>query len=533
MARDGFIIPNAETYAPDYQTAQPDQGDFLVLGNAKYGVISGCLVTLSGLTASVGTGPHLVVVDETLYKIGDNLSVEIAGKGALPRFDLIVFDTATSPSPGLRVVAGTPANNPVFPEITNTITPLAAVFVPAAGGSTNPHLIDKRNLLQTSLTALDLDNLVRNYSSNGVGIRFNIDGDGKTSWGTSGTADTFLERLSAGVLKVTDEVRAANFKATSSITVNNEEVVTSETIRWGTGESRSSWSGPDIGDIHVNNQNGTISVWRPLDGVEQWVTLQPNVPAGTVIQSFVPEAKMAGWLLLNGQTVSKANAGNLWDLFKDDATWRPTVAEELVLPNMTGRFPIGAGGSGGGVGTLHGSLDGGDPTGTIRLTLTEEQLPSHRHRAEINIGTSIAGSHTHSATTNTVSNHAHSVTGGGAHTHAVNDPGHAHGWAGGWPIVSTLEEPDSCVDAVFTDLDHMWRTIASPYSLPSTTNIGIQSAPNHTHEISGGGSHSHTIAATSTAGDHFHTIPAHNAVGGGKAIVFNPPSISLYFYIKI
>lgn len=536
MARDGFIIPNAETYAPDYQTSQPDQGDFLILGNAQYGVIAGCKVSLSAeTTASVSTGPHILLVDGELYQIGDNLSVSIPGKGALPRFDLVVFDTATDPSPGLRVVSGTPATNPVFPDITSTITPLAAVFVPASGGSTTAHIIDKRNIIQTSLTALDTDNLIRNYASNGTGIRFNIDGSGKVSWGTSGTADTHLERLSAGVLKATDEIRAANFKATASITVNDEEVITTETIDWGTGAARP--VSADIGDIYVNNQTGSISVWKPENGTEQWVTLQPNVPAGTVIQSFVPEARMPGWLLLNGQTVAKANVGNLWDLFKDDPAWRPTVNEELVLPNLTGRFPVGAGGSGGSPGTLHGSLVGGNPTGLISVTLAEAQLPPHTHQTSPNnlqpgFLTGVGGGHDHSGTVNPGGAHAHVATAAGSHSHPVNDPGHAHGWNGGWPIVSTLEEPDSCVDAVFTDLNHMWRTIAVPYSTVNQTNIGIGTGGTHTHPTDQEPAHTHSFT-TSPHGGHQHTLPTHSVIGQGRAIEFRPPSISLYFYIKI
>ena len=190
--RDGFLIPNANTYAPDYQTAQPDQGDFLILGNSKFGVITGAEVSLSGYTASVGAGPHIVVVDNAVYAIGAGQSISIAGKGQNPRFDLVVFDSVN----GLSVVDGVPSVNPVFPDITDTMVVLAAIFVPASGGSTNPSVIDKRNFLQQANISFDVSTLLRNYASNGTTIKFNIDGNGRISW----NGDTHLERTGVGVI---------------------------------------------------------------------------------------------------------------------------------------------------------------------------------------------------------------------------------------------------------------------------------------------------------------------------------------------
>ena len=523
--RDGFIIPNANTFAPDYQTSQPDQGDFLILGNSKYGVIQGAGVSLAAETATVAAG--LVVIDNEVIRISSPLNVTIAGKGTNPRFDLVVVDSVN----GVSVVSGEPSTNPVFPDVTNTVVVLAAIYIPASGGSTESHVIDKRNFLQQGLVSVDIDTLLRNYDADGSTVKVNIDGDGRISWDN----DTHLERHSAGVLKITDGLRASNITVQNSLTVDGENVVTNATIDWGPVGLRPP-SGNDVGDIWVDTSSGDISVYKPNPetSTNQWTTIATTMPTGTVITSFVSPENMDGWLPLWGQQLTEAEVGNLWGLFPD---WKVTIGENtyMVLPDMRGRTAIGAGqidaGSPGYINKTHGNRL--DDKGTISFELTTGQLPSHSHRSS-NV-TSDAGSHTHTgATASSAGSHTHVVSSAGLHSHGIVDNGHSHYWNKGAPVVAVFPgvEADTCMDNIFNDLNHSYHTTIDLSSQVSTTGISISNGGSHSHTAANGGAHTHSVTIPS-GGSHVHTLPEHSAVGGGQPVTFRPPSLSLYYYIKM
>lgn len=525
--RDGFRIPNASTFAPDFQTSQPDQGDFLILGNGRYGVISDCQVSLVGTTASVGAGPHLLVVDGQIYAMTGSQSVSVAPSGIDPRFDLIVYDTSQS-SP-FCVVAGTPSANPVFPDINSTMTVLAAVFIPASTGSGNLHIIDKRNILQTNVVGVDVPTILKNYSSDGVGVKVNISGNGTISWGSgTGATDTSISRSGVGQVTVQNELIADTLTAVNAATVDGEAVVTTETIAWGTGAERDATT-PDIGDVWVNNTNGDVSVFRSTPSGNSWTSLQPNLPAGSVISSFLTPDQMTGWLPLTGGDYAVEEAGNLPGLFP---SW--VDSGRLYLPDMRGRFPIGAGafeGFSGLVNAEHGSRV--DDIGTVSVGISVSNLPAHRHRDAAATTTGSGGNHSHSGSTSNAGGHSHSAGSAGDHSHGAYDSGHLHDWQAGWPIVATLGHHDSCMDIPFSDASHNHRTIPAQYSNVGYAQIVVQSAGSHSHSISSVGDHSHNIAATSTHAGHSHPLPEHQSVGGGENLSFRPPSLSLYFYIKM
>lgn len=521
MARDGFIIPNASTYAPDYQTSQPDQGDFLILGNSQYGVIAGCKVSLSGFGIVLSASPNLAVVAGDVYSL-TGVPLSLSGPSAKARFDLVVFDSVD----GLSIVTGVAADNPVFPDITATMVVLAAVFVPASAGSEDLRLIDKRNFLQTTLASVNATTVLRNYASGGATVKVNIDGNGKISW----NGDTHLERKtgSPGVVKITDDLETRNITATGAVTVAGNGVITTETIDWGTTAARPLTA--DIGDIYVDNQTGSISVWKiDADSVQKWVTVQPNVPAGTIIMSMAPEGSMAGWLPLSGGSYPVGNAGNLPVLFP---SW--VSGGDIILPDFRGRFPLGAGAgvTPGPINTQTGNVV--DSKGSTLVTLTTDNLPAHSHRSGST--TSTAGTHTHSGgSTGSSGAHTHTVTSGGSHTHTLNDPGHGHTWQAGFPMVATFPgaDHDSCMDNPFVDSSHNYRTIASEWSNNAYTYISANPAGSHNHSVNSAGSHTHTFPEIPSAGSHSHDIPEHLSVGGGQAVTIRPPSISVNFYIKI
>ena len=527
--RDGFIIPNAATFAPDFQTSQPDQGDFVVLGNSQYGVITGCKVSLSGSTVSLGEGPHLLVVNGVIYSVtGQNISINASGQSA--RFDLIVYDTEqTTP---FCVVTGTPSDNPVYPDVSSSMTVLAAVFVPASGGSGSMRLIDKRNFLQTSVVGVNVPTILKNYNygSDGSGVKVNISGDGVVSWGSgTGATDTSISRTGAGQVTVSNELKATTLTATSSATVAGKNVVTNETIAWGTGTQRDAIAAPDIGDVWVNNVSGDISVYRSTTSGNAWTSLQPNIPAGSVISSFLAPDQMSGWLPLAGGDYATADAGNLPSLFP---AW--VSGGRIYLPDMRGRFPIGAGafsGFSGNVNNVYGTRV--DDTGTTSVTLTVDNLPAHRHQSATATETSTGGIHSHSGSTDSAGGHTHTVESAGVHNHLAYDTGHTHTHPEGYPMCATLYDWDSCMDIPFSDSSHTHRTKPSPVTDLGTANIVVGNAGSHSHSISTVANHSHPISSTSTHNGHTHSLPEHTSVGGGQAVSFRPPSVSLYFYIKM
>jgi hypothetical protein len=533
--RNGFRIPNADTFAPDFQTSQPDQGDFLILGNNQYGVISGCGITLSGSTVTIENGPNVLVVAGQVYTITGGISRSVSSIAASPQFDLVVYDTSlTDP---FTVVTGTAAANPVFPDVTSTMTVLAAVFIPASGGSGSRRIIDKRNFLQTSVTGVNSSNVLKNLDSTGTNVKVNIDGTGKITWGSgSGATDTSLERYSAGKLLTEGELSAKIITATSSATVAGKSVITTETIEWGTGSGRPAASTKDIGDVYVSNTNGDISVVK-LDtaGVKQWTSLQPNLPSGSVIQSFVSPDKMAGWLPLVGGTYATADAGNLPSLFPE---W--VSGSNIILPDMRGRIPVGGGDiSGGSIGNKNGvaPVDG---TGKATVTLTEANIPPHVHQSGSSTGN--AGGHKHGGYTDDGGAHSHTTDGNssstgnaGAHGHTANDSGHWHYWEGGFPMVAIIPgtEGDSCMDIIFTDASHTYVTRPEPHSMFGTANITVNNAANHSHSIGTSAKHNHIISNMDRVDDHSHTLPEHKSVGSGASFTVQPPTLNIYFYIKM
>lgn len=521
--RDGFIIPNAATFAPDFQTAQPDQGDFVVLGNSQYGVITGCKVTLSGTTVTIGAGPHLLMVNGEIYSVTANQTVSVSPIGQKARFDLIVYDTSNTTTP-FRVVAGTPSDNPVYPEINSTMTVLAAVFVPASGGSGSLRLIDKRNFLQNTLVGLNVPVILKNYGSGGSGVQVEITGNGTIRWGDgSGAHDTTISRTAAGKVTVSNELVAGVITATSAATVAGKGVVTNETIAWGTGAQRDATT-PDIGDVWVNNTNGDVSVYRATGaGSNAWTSLQPNIPSGSVICSFLSSQQMTGWLPLIGGDYAVSEAGNLPALFP---AW--VSSGRIYLPDMRGRFPIGAVTT---VNSSYGTLI--DDIGTINVGLTVDNLPSHRHQSSSSTTTGLDGLHSHGGSTDPAGGHSHAVGSGGIHSHTAIDTGHSHTWTGGWPIVATMVDWDSCMDIPFGDSSHCHRTKPSLVSEVGAASIVVNQNGAHTHSLDPASNHTHPISATSTHNGHTHSLPEHSSVGGGQPVSFRPPSVSLHFYIKM
>lgn len=529
MTREGFLIPNASDVAPNYQPSQPDRGDFVVLGNSQYGIITGCEVSLSDFSVQVGVGSdtyeNVLVVEGKLRVLGSVplMSIQTADP-TRSRFDLVVY----SLEDGLKVVTGSPSANPVYPDIDEGVTVLAAVFVPPSASAPDLRLIDKRNFIQTSLIAVDLDTdtpLVSSRLSSSNTAKFTINKLGKLTW-DNGSA---LEADGTANLKITGSLSLPSIVANTSITVGGKNVVTEGRISWGTTEP-TGLDYADKGRIFVNTSTAAVEVYSGVDN--NWITLESAVPPGTVIQSFVDATTMAaqGWLLLDGTSHHKDLALNLWTAFP---AWRD--GDYVILPNMSGRFPIGTPSAGTpAVGTSHGSAS---TSGNISFTITEQQMPSHIHRSGNNTS---SATHSHNETnTSDGGDHSHGSLNatqlGGEHSHGIDDKSHFHtGYAAYFIMASINGQGDSQLDGPYNDSGHRWFTHANAETAPAFTGITTTNTSNpvtHRHSIDTSDKHHHTVQIVDS-GAHTHTIPEHNSKGGNQPVNITVPSMNIYFYIK-
>jgi hypothetical protein len=521
--RGGFRIPNADTFAPDYQTAQPDQGDFLILGNSQYGVVSGCQVQIVDNRASVtGSGPHIVVVGGTSYTIGSSSSKGFSSANTLPRFDLVVFHTTD----GFTVISGNPSNNPVFPDIDANMVVLYAIFVPSGSGN-SARLIDKRNFLQTSIVGLNSSTLVKNYDETGA-VKVTVDGDGKITWSNGASIE---KSVTSNTITVTDNINLVNLTASGSISAGGYSVITSNNIKWS---ATASPPATITGNIHVDTSNGEVSVYKN----SSWVSLDTRLTSGSVISSFLgPDRMDPTWLLLDGSSVTQSQAGAaLWSLFYED--WKDPIgagSPTMSLPNMAGRLPIGIG-STGSPNSPTGTVV--DAAGTMRHKIALDEMPIHSHE----VGprkTGLDGKHTHKGTTANPfpdkHDHGRILEDTVGHDHPARDLGHRHDWTDGWPFVATYLGigADISQDRIFNDRDHHYPGKLSQSSDNAYANIVVDTGGKHKHTISPDGTHTHTYTTEfSTPDTHDHSLPVHSEAGGLETMSIAPPALSLYFYIK-
>lgn len=504
VRHDGFLIPNAGLVVSP-KMAEPDQIDFNIVGNDRWGVIEGCLVTVSGTTASTLGGTAVVNGVLVTVKLG---SASLAVGAAQDRFDLIVTDQSGT----LKVIPGISSTDPVFPDPDLTFTVLAAVFASAGNSSFADNVIDKRNWLSDSLlTRLDpAKPLIQNL--NGVGNHFLMTGDGQMTWDD----DAQLLRASDMTLQVNQNlVVSGDLVVGDSVTADDVTTVgrvTSSNLRAGTALPGTG----NPGDLFQNTTTGRLYIWQNSVWQEM-ATISGAVPVGSIIQSVVAPDVMGlmGWVPLSGQPIQREQYPHLFSI-PSLATY--ITGDTMVLPDATHRVLLT---DFTGVGHLGGATS---------VVLSPSNLPAHDHGIVMGGG----GIHDHAVTISHSGSHSHTTT-GGTHTHGVTDPGHVHNGAdycgNAVSFIAVAWGGRNKLDALFNDKSHTYSVEPVAFTSRAHTDVCVTSSgSSHGHVMNSAGDHDHLTTVSAHSG-HTHPITV-QSVGSGAPVTIQPPYLTVFTYIR-
>ena len=203
-------------------------------------------------------------------------------------------------------------------------------------------------------------------------------------------------------------------------------------------------------------------------------------PPGSIVPTLAAAEPGPGWLLCNGQAISKTGFPRLYEVLGDQFG---ATATTFSLPDLRGKMPMGA------------SADAPlfSVGGAASVTLTVDQLPEHGH--VIN-----DPGHDHAFTPTP---HSHTITDPG-HSHGITDPGHAHDAAA---VAADVAAPTGTADGASAGLT---ASVATGITInTATTGIGIGST-----------------AADGSIGSEVTGITILET-GGGEAIAVLPPYIAV------
>lgn len=221
----------------------------------------------------------------------------------------------------------------------------------------------------------------------------------------------------------------------------------------------------------------------------------PPIPTG-VVQMFMGNVPPSGWLLLNGQVVSKAAHPALYNLLVSQLGANLVQTDTtFTLPNFTNRSPIG------------GSL--GATGGASQLVIGAANLPAHNHPIQ-------DVQHTHMVAD---SGHAHALA-QEPHSHGIHDPGHFHtyqlphgtrGERGTWQPTQYHNRPDSVTPHIHpVDVQRTGVSV-----IPSQIPIAVHIATSNVANMPSG------TGLTQTG-----------FTGNGQPIQYRSPFIGVNFIIK-
>lgn len=145
-------------------------------------------------------------------------------------------------------------------------------------------------------------------------------------------------------------------------------------------------------DIDVQSGASDLSAYDSLTDRRTRCEPTSGVSVGTIVD-FAGAAAPTGWVLCNGQAVSRDTYSTLFNLI--GVLYGPGDGSTTFnIPDFRGRVSVGMGGAAAGRLTPASVL--GSASGVENVALTTAQIPSHSHTAGT-LSTASAGGHTHTA----------------------------------------------------------------------------------------------------------------------------------------
>lgn len=511
VTHGGFLVPNAGGLAYP-RMAEVDQVDLNTVSQGRWAVVEGCQVNVSGTTAIVTAGTAIVNGKRVIVPGG---SASLGVGGQQDRFDIV----AVTASGGIRVIAGTPSFDPVLPDPGLEDTILAAVFCPTGSSSFVDNVIDKRVMAAKALISSSdsggpsIQDLIQNFQ--GDTEVYNVKGDGRTTW----TGDTVIYREAPETLRIINNLNLAGKLKAGQIEANtanisglldSKNIYMADTPK-GDDPLGTIRQGTD-GRLWVNTNEGWVEI----------ATSRTAVPLGAIMTTVEPpDAMAAGWVALDGRSVTEQDEPTLFTLSKMQRFISGVIgARIMALPNMTNRVLIG-------------TLDTPQLSGSPTATLTVSNLPPHKHDVKVLNG----GGFTPTGKVGQGGGHGHGQSAaGGKHGHPVTDPGHAHDGMEGpggtqAAVVALMWGGKNKLDALFNDRNHTYSVEAFLWTRRAVTGITIGSTGSeHTHLFDPAPNHDHPLTLNPTP-EHPHSVTESNV---GQAVPFSirQEAFSVFMYIK-
>lgn len=514
----GLVVPNATTVVVT-NLAEPDAADFNIVGNSRFGVVSGCNIAVQGGN-NVQVSAGVVLINGAIVQVPINSSVSISAAEDA-RFGIVWIDT----SGAIGITYGEKGLNPVYPDLSIDRVAIAGVYTNASITDYNDYVVDKRNILvSTFVSAKTGSQIVMQNIDNGNST-FSVTANGRLTWGT----DTSLYKSAAHSLHVDGDtyidgivVGLSDIQATNRLAAGG--TVTGSNLVQATSDPATA----PTGALYQNTVSGAVSIrrgnaWREI------LTSESALPVGTVIQSFVRLDENTGWLLVDGRRIYQDEKATLYGALADSGyeVGVEGLRNYVTLPDTTGQ--------GGSFLRSGGDSTAGSPVGGNAFQqLVISNMPAHTH----NVALVSNGSHSHNITVQDSGSHIHSVSPSGAHKHTVVDSGHTHDAdetnSKHKFIVDNAGKSGASgrLDPVNTDSSHTAWTYAD-----QTTGIGkanLSTADSdylslHTHSLSAEGGHSHLVSAQSAGHEHNLT---EDSQGSGTSFNILPPYVTVRTYIR-
>jgi microcystin-dependent protein len=338
-------------------------------------------------------------------------------------------------------------------------------------------------------------------------------------------------------------------------TTSNAEIVRVTNVSTDTFTITRTQESSNNRSVVVNDQiaqNVTVKYLTDLESGFQ--TASAAITPVGVIQMWMTGSAPTGWLLLQGQNVSRTTYAELF------ALWNTTFgagdgSTTFGLPDFQQYIPIGkaAAGTVSTLGVKTGSFDHTHASGTLAVASHTHgsgtlSVASHTHDS----GTLAVASHTHGPGTLTVASHSHTMSVETTFTdisHTHSTPNHTHTYSG---------TTDNASASVFASLAGGATGVIGTHS---HTYSGTTDSTGGSTTGSAGGTHRHSVSGQSTdaaapavssgltastapsvnSGSTGSTSPTVNAgatggtapaVSSGSTATANPPVIAVNFIVR-